>query len=225
MQKKRQYHHLDGYEAFAYSRALGISMVTFAIALSIGISVTTAFTSAVSSNGLNPTEIWSALILSTFFIIMGCFAYSHKSTIKFIRERYDHHIPARLSVWVAAIIIGFVISIMVLLFINSTIEPLVLLFSFGGVFWIMYLAIDSIFQKRYGEIAAGAAALWVIFFVGIYEVHVNYLITNASLALLVSAVSLVAIFGVTGLTILIKTTHEFSVEIKRAEQAALRARR
>ena len=209
----RNAERLEGYYAFAYGRALGISMVTFAIALSIGVSVTTAISSLVAASNLSPVEIWSVLIAATVIIVIGSFSQAHVSSAKYLRRDPHSEHSKYLAAWIAAVVIGVIISIMAVTFINSSIEPLVLLFSFGGAFWILYISVEMMFNERYTEVAAGAVALWVIFFIGVFESQVNALLSNGSLALFVSSVSLVAIFGVTGLTLILNADRSLVGEV------------
>ncbi len=200
---------------YTYSKAMGISMITFAIALSIGVSITTAVSTFAATSTLSPIQIWSVLIAATVIIIISSFSYAHVSSIRYLEEQLHNELSKYKAAWITTIIIGVIVCVMSILYINSPIEPLVLLFSFGGVFWIIYISIDMLFAERYSEVAAGALALWAVFFIGLFESRVNYLLSNGSLALLVSSVTLIAIFGVTGMTLLVNSSNRFNEEISK----------
>ncbi|MEM3827571.1 MAG: hypothetical protein QXR58_03165, partial [Candidatus Micrarchaeaceae archaeon] len=105
----------------------------------------------------------------------------------------------------------------------SYIEPLIFLFSFGGILWIFYISVAVIFRHRYNEIAFGALALWIIFIIGLLGLHSllspqPYLLSkvnaSATFSLFISMVSLITIFGIVGVAMLFDSSRAFAKEFQ-----------
>ena len=215
--------HIRRYWAFSYRRALGISMLTFAIALAIGMTFTAVLSSFLYVNIAAEFAFWLLLIVITTIVLVSSLISAHISTVRYMDE-YEHKIHSKYTgAWIVVLAIGAIAFFLPVLFFNNYIEPLVFLFSFGGVLWVFYLSVLLIFRHTYHEIAFSALALWVIFAVGmfalyssnnLYAVGIQQSANIARFSLFLSMISLITIFGVTGMALVFNSSNAFVSEIK-----------
>jgi hypothetical protein len=109
-----------------------------------------------------------------------------------------------------------------LVFINSFIAPLMFLFSFGGILWVLYISVTLLFRHSYRELAYGATALLIIFAISMLAVTGSlsstqyYLNAQAYIAatLFVAMATLIIVFGGTGMMLMFNSTNEFVKEFE-----------
>lgn len=220
--------NLQKYHDFAYGRAIGASMVTFAIALAVGMLFTLFFSTYAGYNFLAYIGFWALLMVFTIVILILSFASAHRYSIKHMtkKERKDH--SSHLGIWILALVVGGLVFTLPAFYflpgtlVNSAFMPFLFLFSFGGILWVLYLASASIFESFYHEIAFGGVILWVIFALGIFDfgsIFSGYAMLNTNVVLALSAISLVLVFGFVGLMLLINSSRKLmaALEIKDEE--------
>ena len=215
--------HIRRYWAFSYRRALGISMLTFAIALAIGMTFTAVLSSFFYTNYAAEFVFWLLLIFVTTLVLVVSMVSAHISTVKYMNE-YEHRMHSKYTgAWLVVLVIGVFAFFLPILFFNNYIEPIIFLFSFGGILWVFYISVAMIFKHKYHEIAFSAAALWAIFAIGIFTVYSSSGLYAASLqqitnmarfSLFLSMMSLITIFGVTGMALVFNSSNSFVSEIK-----------
>ena len=101
-------------------------------------------------------------------------------------------------------------------------EPIMLLFSFGGILWVIYASVRVLFKHSYFEIAYGGSVLWIIFVIGIAFLSgvQGPLNTSQGVAVLfVAMASLIVVFGSLGITMMFKSTKEFVVDFENVMRA------
>jgi len=213
--------HIKRYWAFSYRRAIGVSMLTFSIALAIGITFTAMISTFFYTNYAAVFAFWLLLILITVLVLVSSFVNAHISIVRFMNEVEHREHSKHTALWLFVITVGAVAFFIPILFFNNYIEPLIFLFSFGGVLWIFYLSVTAIFKHHYHEIAFGALALWIIFIAGLIGLHsfgsqlsVQQIGAAAKFSLFISMVSLVTIFGVIGVSLLFNSSKAFAGEFK-----------
>ncbi len=222
--------HIKRYWAFSYRRAIGISMLTFSLVLAIGMTFTSMLSTSLYTNYVAEFIFWSILILITVIVLISSFINAHISVVHFMNEIEHKEHSRHTAMWLTSITIGAIAFFVPILFFNSILEPLILLFSFGGVLWVFYLSVSIIFKHHYNEIALGALSLWIIFMVGMFSIYpsmnsptyINIQQTSAILkvSLFISMASLITIFGIIGTSLLFNSSRyimeEFNYLLKSA---------
>lgn len=199
-----------------YKRALGVSLTTFAIALAIGLAFSVMLGSFTGTNYAAQLLFWTVLIIAVVAVLIANFISAHTSTIRFMNEVETSKHFKYVGAWLVILVLGMIIFTLPLVFFNSSFEPIVLLFSFGGVFWVLYLSAILLFKQPYHEVAIGAIAMWVMFLVGITGMLNSNAGTNtANFALFTSMISLILISGVTGVVLLFNSGSYLSSEFER----------
>jgi len=215
--------HIKRYWVFAYRRALGISMFTFAIALAIGMLFTSMLSNIFFLSPLAGILFWAVLIIITVLTLMVSFADAHISTIKFMNEQEKKTHSKYIGVWMFSLVVGALAFILPAVYSQDySIEPIMLLFSFGGILWVIYASVKALFKHSYFEIAYGASVLWIIFVIGIAflsGVHGPLSSAQSVAVLFVAMASLIVVFGSVGITMMFKSTKEFVVDFENVMRA------
>ena len=208
--------HIRRYCAFAYRKALGASMVTFAIALAAGFIFTSIMNATLAPNYMLDLSFWAVLIIITTFILVINFVNAHVSITKYMND-YEHKKHTKYTgVWLAALVIGALVFLMPILFLNSYIEPFIFLFSFGGILWVVYFSTAFLFRNYYHELAFGAIILWIFFALGVAEFNSFLLLSPTGLLpLAVAMVVLIITFGIVGTMLLFNSTKDFVVDFEK----------
>ncbi len=214
--------HVKRYWIFAYRRALGISMVTFAITLAIGMIFTSLFANTFYVHPVAELAFWAFLIIITTMTLIVSFTSAHLSSVKLMTEHESHQHSKYVAVWLFSIIVGIVVFTLPLVFINSFIAPLMFLFSFGGILWVLYISVTLLFRHSYRELAYGATALLIIFAISMLAVTGSlsstqyYLNAQVYIAatLFVAMATLIIVFGGTGMMLMFNSTNEFVKEFE-----------
>ena len=191
-------------------------MVTFAIALAAGFIFTSVMNATVAPNYILDISFWAVLIIITTFILVINFVNAHISITRYMNdfERKKH--TKYTGAWLAALVIGALVFLMPILFLNSYIEPFIFLFSFGGILWIVYFSTAFLFKNYYHELAFGAIILWIFFALGVAEFNsFLFLSPTGLLPLAVSMIVLIITFGVIGTMLLFNSTNDFIVDFER----------
>jgi hypothetical protein len=184
---------------FMYKRALGLTMVTFAIILAVGVIFTMLINSVASYNYAADIAFWGLLIAITIIALIINFANAHKATVKYmsLAEHAKHSI--NMGIWTASITVGIIVFSLPMIFFSAFYVPIIFLLTFGGIMWVIYISTIAIFRNYYHEIAIGASALWIAFIVGGLEFSFAY--TNVYLAnfiLLSTMAVIILVFGIVG---------------------------
>lgn len=209
--------HIKRYWDFAYRRALGISMMTFAIALAVGVTFSTLLGSlAIVDYGVQ-LIFWMVLIAITSIVFLVNFAHAHASTVKFMNEQEHRQHTKYTGLWLIVLVIGAIAFTMPVLFFSSFMEPLMLLFGFGGVFWVLYFSVYMLFKHHYPEVAISALIFWIMFGVGVASVSTGALnaATYTAFALFLSVMTLIVVSGFTGISLLSNASRELIKNFKR----------
>ncbi|MEM0154512.1 MAG: hypothetical protein QW814_01605 [Methanothrix sp.] len=215
--------HIKRYWVFAYRRALGISMFTFAIALAVGMLFTSMLSNIFFLSPIAAVLFWAVLIIITILTLTVSFFDAHISTIKFMNMEERHTHSKYVGIWIFSLVIGALVFILPAIFSQDYgVEPIILLFSFGGILWVLYVSVRTLFKHSYFEIAYGASVLWIIFVIGIAFVSgtTGGLNTSQSVAItFISMASLIVVFASMGITMMFKSTKEFVVDFENVMRA------
>jgi len=206
--------HVKRYWGFAYRKALGTSLLTFAVAMAIGVAFSSMLGATGAGNLTGAILFWGFLITVTAVVLVANFIRAHTSCVKFLNNEEHKHHSKYMGIWMIAIVLGALAFVTPMLYFSSAIEPLVLLFSFGGVFWILYLSILMLFRHSYHEIAVGAIALWAVFFIALMNLSGANPAANSTYILFVSAITLIIVCGFTGLMMVSISSNEFTKEFE-----------
>ena len=214
--------HVKRYWIFAYRRALGVSMLTFAIALALGIMFTDLLSGSFGSHPAVEFTFWGLLIIVATLMLIMSFANAHRSSIRLMNRLETQSHSKYMATWIFAILVGIVVFTMPILFINSFIAPLMFLLSFGGILWVLYISVTLLFRHSYKELAYGATALLTVFIVVLAAITLTMsntaLYTNeqADMAamLFITVSTLVLVFGFTGMLMMFNSSKEFIAEFE-----------
>ncbi len=222
--------HVKKYHDFAYTRAMGTSMITFAIALSVGIIFTLLFNGIIGYNYGPYFWFWLLLVAITVFVLVVSFANAHMYSIRYMNKKERRQHSKYLGIWVLVLVVGALVFTLPALYLmprialsynpSYSLMPLVFLFGFGGILWVIYLASAFIFESFYHEVAFGAVMLWIIFGLGVFNfgnILSSYFLANTSLVLAMSAISLILVFGFVGLMLLFSSSRILSSKIDEKE--------
>ena len=203
--------HIKKYWGIAYRRTLGIALIALAISLAIGISFSALRGTLAVSNSPGYIIFWLLLAVIAIVTFLSSFVRSHLISVRFMNDTEHTSHSKYMAIWMISIVLGVVAFLLPLLFVRSDIEPLYLLFTLGGAFWIIYLSVRFIFKHSYNEIAIGAVALWAMFAFGMYQfsnaVGTTY-IANSNFALYFAAMTITVVSGFVGLALIINSSRE-----------------
>ncbi|MCL4387827.1 hypothetical protein M1567_01590 [Candidatus Marsarchaeota archaeon] len=215
--------HIKRYWIFAYRRALGISMFTFAIALAVGMLFTSMLSDIFFLSPIAALLFWAVLVVITILTLTVSFFDAHVSTIKFMNMEERHTHSKYTGIWIFSLVIGALVFILPAIFSQDYgVEPVILLFSFGGILWVLYASVRALFKHSYFEIAYGASVLWIIFVIGIAFVSgvsggLSY--SQSTAVTFISMASLIVVFASMGITMMFKSTKEFVVDFENVMRA------
>lgn len=218
--------HIRHYWSFAYRRALGISMMTFAIALAIGITFSTLLGSLAIVNYGAQLAFWLALIAITSVVFIVNFAHAHASTVRYMNEEEHRAHTKYTGMWLIILVVGAIAFTMPVLFFSNFMEPLIILFGFGGIFWVLYFSVYLLFKHHYPEVAISALIFWIIFAVGLAGVSTGALnaATYTAFALFLSVMTLIVVSGFTGISLITNASRELVEEFKARTERSGRGR-
>jgi hypothetical protein len=200
--------HIKRYWGIVYKRTLGLALITLAIVLSMGLTFNILRGIFAVNNYLNYLFFWVFLIVIAIVIIASSFFHSHVTSVKFMNEAEHNSHSRRVALWLILVVLGIVVFILPSLLVRAILEPLVLLFTFGGVLLVFYATIRVLFKHSYGELAIGAGAFWIMFVLGAYQLGNSNLayVNIASFYVYFAALSITVISGFTGLALLINSS-------------------
>ncbi len=208
--------HIKRYWVFEYRRALGVSLITFAIALAVGIVFTVLMSNMALPNPIDNMMFWALLVIFTSLVLVSSFANAHILSVKYmnIEEHIQH--TKYVGGWLTILVLGAIAFMLPIIFFNNIYEPIMLTFGFGGIFWVLYLSVRFLFKYSYYEIAIGGTALWAVALLSALSV----MATNASSAaassftLFISIISLIIVTGFIGMSLMVNASNEFAHEFK-----------
>jgi hypothetical protein len=206
--------HIKRYWGMTYRRTLGVSLVTFSVAMGIGLTFTILTHSLAVTNYLNYLIFWVILMLAVLLVALSNLFASHTSSVRYMHDLEHSTHSKYMAIWMISLVIGTTLFFLPLLFSNAYTEPVMLLFALGGVFLVLYGTISIIFKHRYGELAIGGVAFWIMFAFSMLELGNSQLniATRSSLSLYVAAMSITIITGFVGLAMLFNSTKEATRE-------------
>ncbi|MGI0100362.1 MAG: hypothetical protein ACREBH_01390 [Candidatus Micrarchaeaceae archaeon] len=201
--------HIRKYWGISYRRTIGIAFVTLAVALSIGMTFVTLTTLLALTSYYMYFVFWSVLLLITIVIFLANFMNSHIGSVSYMNEMEHKSHSKRMGIWMIVLVLGIVAFVLPLLFVGSYMEPLMLLLTFGGVLWMLYISIAVLFKHSYGELAIGGAIFWLMFALGLLEISRNFsTATKISFSLYFATMSITIIAGFIGLAMIINSSSD-----------------
>ncbi len=202
--------HIKRYWGMSYRRTLGISLITFSVAISIGIAFTILTQNLATTSYISYLIFWLILLGGAILFFLANFFLSHTSSVRFMREE-EHRIHSRhMGIWMISLVLGVVLFSLPLLFVNYYTEPIVLLFSLGCIFIVGYGTISTLFKHRYTELMIGGVAFFVMFFFSMYELGIAQMniAAKANFSVYVAIMSITIIFGFVGIAMLFNSAKE-----------------
>jgi len=203
--------HIKRYWGISYRRTLGIALITLSVALAIGLTFTILTGALALTNYYSYIFFWIILVIMIMFIFLSNFISSHVSTVKYMNEEEHESHSKYMAAWMISLVVGIIAFMIPLLLAKSYYEPMLLLFSFGGAFMVIYVTVVSIFKHRYEELAIGGVAFWIMFIIGITELSSNSqlnTLTKMSFSLYFAAMCITIITGFVGLALIFNSSKE-----------------
>ncbi len=218
--------HVYRYWDFIYRKALGASLLTFAIVLAIGLIFTLSLSSLINTNPGVYMVFWISLIAVAAIVISLNFASAHVATVKYMSKKEHKQHTTHMGLWIIIMTLGAVLFALPLLMFSTVVEPFVFLFSFGGIMLITYVSTVLLFNVHYTELAFGTVVLWTMFAVSMFNfgsMAFNGLQTGTavseytqSLILAMSSIVLVLVFSCVGLMMILNSSKKLMEEFKYA---------
>ena len=209
--------HVKKYWGITYRRTLGVAFATFAIALSIGMTFMSLTSAFVISNYYVYIIFWVLLFVMAIIIFLANFFSSHVTSVGLMTDVEHRNHSAQMAKWMVVLVLGIVAFVLPLMFVGSLIEPLMVLFAFGGVLLVLYLSVAILFKHSYGELTIGCITFWLLFIFGILTV--NGSVVNAaakgSFAIYFSAMSMAVVSGFVGLAMIVNSSSDSFKEFTR----------
>lgn len=216
--------HIKRYWGITYRRTLGISLVTFSVAIAICLTFTVLTEKLAVTSYLSYLIFWFILLLAAALIFVSNFFTSHVSSVKLMREDEHKAHSTHMARWMIVIVVGAIAFFLPLLFANIYMEPIMMLFTLGGVFLVLYGSIAIIFKHKYGELAIGGIAFWFMFVFGLYALSNAQLGASgkSNFSLYLATMSITIITGFVGLALIFNSStesmHEFLRNLQRIEE-------
>lgn len=206
--------HIRRYTKIAFRRTLGIGLVTLCVMLAIGLVFTT-LSDRLLFSGFGYLVFWIILIAMAAFTFLSSIVRSHIASVRYMNEKEHSAHSTHLGLWIIFSVLGVILFILPLLFVSSYLEPITLLFSFGGAMIVVFITVMLVFKHSYGELAIGGAALWFMCALGLLELSSSALnvATKNSFSLYFAAMTLTIVAGFVGLTLLFNSTRESLYEL------------
>ncbi len=191
---------------FAYRRAIGISLVTFALLLAVGIMFTTTLGGLIGQNYFIYAAFWTLLVVIMVFVFAAAFASAHILSTKDMSKKEHGHHSVYMALWVLAAACWVAIFVTPFVFIQD-VPTSVIMLSFAGVMLAIYLTTAMLFEIYHHEVAYGAIILLVAFFITFFNVG-GILPNGVSpvTVLMLSTITIVVVAGFTGLMLLISAS-------------------
>lgn len=208
--------HVKRYWGMAYRRMLGIAFITVSVSLAIGLTFTALTGNLAVTNVASYIVFWAILALGTLVILLTNFFHAHVSSVGYMNELEHRSHSKHMGLWMIVIVVGIVAFLSPVFLVNLYIEPVYLVFTVGGIFWMLYLSVNLIFKHSYGELAIGGAALWIMFFLGILEIS-GSAFSNSTIAYFstyFAAMVITVVVGFTGLALIYNYSNESMREFR-----------
>lgn len=203
--------HVKRFWDFAYRRAMGISLLAFALLLAIGFIFSVSIGSSVGASYPMYLGFWIVMLVIMVFIAASNFANAHVLSARYMsKAEYKKHAP-HMGAWLLVLVLGSIAFVSPLLIFGSL--PLsFLLVSFGGVLLVTYLSTAMLFNVYYHEIAYGAAVLLAFFALMFFNpgnmIQPYWGATQAA-QLSVPVLAIVIVTGFVGLMLLVDSSRKF----------------
>jgi archaellum component FlaF (FlaF/FlaG flagellin family) len=219
--------HVKRYWGMAYRKTIGVSLITFAIVLAVGLTFTLVTQEFATASYVTYIIFWALLLLIAIFVLLSNLYTSQVSSVRLMHED-EHKVYSTRTGWLMiAIVVGVVAFLMLLFFVPPYVEAVTLLFISGGVFLILYVCIRILFKQKYNELAIGTVGFWLMFIFGLLEtasVQFNP-VTRYYFSVYFSVMSIMVISSFVGLAMLFNSIKESNTEfmtlVKRLEDEDL----
>lgn len=202
--------HIKKYASIAFRRTLGLGFVILCVLLAMAVTFASLTSTLAISNFYDFLVFWLILVGISLIVFLTTTVRAHTHVIRYMNEEEHAQHSKYVGLWLIAVVLGVVLFLIPLLFSSSYIEPITLLFSFGGICLILFFTVMVIFKHKFGELAIGGAAFWVMCLIGVLELNGTVLSTSTKtfFSLYLAAMALSIICGVIGVTMIINSSRE-----------------
>jgi len=208
--------HIRKYWAFQNRRLFGFSFIVFAAMYSIAMLSTFVFTQLFLISPVKILLLWIVIFLVGTFAIVGGAINAHLNTVRIMNEaEYIRHSKNVGYLMIAMVVASLLFTLPILVF--SNLAMLMLLFTIGGILFILYFMLFLIFGHHYHEIALSALFMWIVFVIGILfmgKMYYSNILAFQVLSLLLSSATIITVFSIMGLGMLYGASNEFVKEFK-----------
>lgn len=202
--------HVKRFWDFAYRRAMGISLLTFAMLLAVGFIFSSSLGSVLGSSYAVYLSFWIVLAAVMIFVVGIEFANAHIISVKYMSKKEHKQHSLHMGAWVLVLVLGslaFALPVMLL----TGLPVSFLMVSLGGIMLVTYLSTALLFRVYYHEVAYGAAVLFV-FFAAMFFNPGNLIepsFVSPSTALALPVIAIVVVTGFVGLMLVVDSSRKF----------------
>ncbi len=192
-------------------------MSLIGIIYSIGLVFTVILNQYFVINVYNIITMWGVLFIIAILAVIGSIADSHKKTAKLLNYKEHMKHSKNISLFLIALVFGAILLIMPIILIPAQ-AGLWVLFSVGGILMLIYVLIGVIFGYGYHEVGFAALFIWLAFLIGAFSLsRIYYQNTPVfdSLAFLLTSITIITVFSITGVFMLHRASEEFLEEFKK----------
>ncbi len=191
---------------FLYRRAIGVSLVVFAILMAVGLLFTIGFEGYIGTYYFIYEAFWVILIVIMASVFAAAFAMAHVRSVTHMSKKEHGYHSVYMAVWLLALCLWAIVFVVPFLLFQQIPAQLAML-SFGGILLAAYLMTALLFEVYHNEIAYGAIILLVAFSITYFNVGGLFPTTLTYLSmLLVSSVTIIIVAGFTGIMLLMSST-------------------
>lgn len=202
--------HVKRFWDFAYRRAMGISLLTFALLLAIGFIFSTSLAGLIGANYTVYLGFWVLLVAVMIFVAGANFANAHMLSVRYMSKKEHKQHSLHMGAWLLVLVLGSLAFAAPFVILGS-LPVSFLLVALGGILLVTYLSSALLFRVYYHEVAYGAAVLLAFFAVMFFNpggVVVPYSVSMTT-ELAIPMLAIIVVTGFVGLMLLVDSSRKF----------------
>jgi len=192
-------------------------MSLIGIIYSIGLVFTVILNQFFMVNPYNIIIMWLILFLIIILTVIGSVVGAHRRTAKLLNYSENMKHSKNISLFLITFVFGTILFILPVTLMPAQAE-LWILFSIGGILMLIYVMIGVIFGYSYHAVGVAALLIWIVFLIGsisLSNIYYQNAPMFASLAFLMTSITIITVFSITGVFMLYRASTEFLAEFKK----------
>lgn len=208
--------HIQKFWRFQNRRTIGLILALVGMVYAIGLVFTVILNQYFVINFYNIVTMWAILFFIAVLTVVGSVAESHKKIAKLLNYQEHMKHSKNIGLFIVVLVFGTVaFTLPVILFPQQA--SLWILFSVGGVLMLLYVLLGVIFGYGYHEVGFASAFIWMAFLIGVFSLSQIYYQNKPlfdSLAFLITSITIITVFSITGIFMLHRASNEFIEEFR-----------